>query len=76
MKKENIGLIKLFEEIVNEVGDLKNISGFEYELTTNGGVFYFEFEHTKIKCNVDFTQAPADIYSSFNFPPIVNHKNN
>jgi hypothetical protein len=25
MKKENIKLIKLFEEIINEVGDLNNI---------------------------------------------------
>jgi hypothetical protein len=74
MKKENIGLIKLFEEIVNEVGDLKNISSFNYKLTNDGGQFYFEFEHQKCKCNVNFTQVSPDMYYSFNFPPIINHK--
>ena len=37
-------LIKLFEEIVNEVGDLNNIPVFEYSLNSDGGTFDFEFE--------------------------------
>ena len=49
MKKENIKLIKLFEEIVNEVGDLNNIPVFEYSLNSNGGTFDFEFEDFVVK---------------------------
>jgi len=75
VKKENIGLIKLLEEVVNEVGDLKNITSFDYKLREGGGTFYFKFKHQKCKCTVDFTQTPTDINKSFTLPPVVDHTN-
>ena len=71
MKKENIKLIKLFEEIVNEVGDLNNIPVFEYSLNSNGGTFDFEFEDNKAECKVSFTQMPTEVYHLIDLPPIV-----
>jgi hypothetical protein len=71
MKKENIKLIKLFEEIVNEVGDLNNIPVFEYSLNSNGGTFDFEFKDDKAECRVSFTQMPTEVYHLIDLPPIV-----
>ncbi len=75
MKKENIKLIKLFETVINEVGDLKNIPNYDYTLTNGGGRFQFDFENKKYKCKVEFTQVPTDINSSFILPPVINHNN-
>jgi hypothetical protein len=71
MKKESVELTKLLNEIIKEVGDLKNIPTFSYELTDNGGVFYFEYEHQKCKCVVEFTKMPKDINKTFILPPVV-----
>jgi hypothetical protein len=71
MKKENIKLIKLFEEIINEVGDLNNIPVFEYSLNSNGGTFDFEFKDDKAECRVSFTQMPTEVYHLIDLPPIV-----
>jgi len=73
MKKESVELSKLLNEIINEVGDLKNIPTFPYDLNDNGGVFYFEYGDKKCKCVVEFTKIPIDINKSFLLPPVINH---
>lgn len=75
MKKENIILNKLLQEIINEVGDLKNISGYDYDLNNDGGIFYFEYENQKLKCKVSLTEVPSQINVSFKLPPIINQSN-
>lgn len=72
MKKQTVELSGLLNEILHEVGDLKNINTLPYELNDNGGTFYFEYEHQKCKCNVMFTTVPKDINRSFVLPPIIN----
>lgn len=75
MKKENIELSKLLQEIITEVGDLKNISDYNYDLNNNGGIFYFEYKNQKLKCKVSLTEVPPQINTSFKLPPIINQSN-
>lgn len=72
MKKENIKFTNLIKEIINEVGDLKNISNFNYDLTKNGGIFYIE---DKYRCIVTLNKIPLKLYSSLNLPPILDYEN-
>ena len=64
-------LSTLLNEIITEVGDLKNITSFPYDLNDNGGVFYFEYKQEKCKCVVEFTKIPKDINKTFRLPLVV-----
>jgi len=75
MKKQNLKLSNLLSEIINEVGDLTNISNYNYELNNNGGIFNFTYNQQEYKCVVEFTEVPVDLNTSFSLPPVINHLN-
>jgi len=64
--------MKLLENILNEVGDLKNIKGYEYILKgKDEGSFTIHLNNNEIAVNVIIKRAEDDIKSLFNFPPII-----
>jgi hypothetical protein len=75
MKKQTLNLSNLLNEIINEVGDLTNISSWDYELNNNGGIFKFIYNQQEYKCVVEFTDVPNNLNVSFSLPPIINHLN-
>ena len=57
-------LIPIYEQIINEVGDLKNIKPFPI----NGENFAVEYNNEKLRGKVSFTQANIEM---FELPPIA-----
>jgi len=70
MKQDNISLLVLLQEVINEIGDLNNIKGFNYVLTKDGGRFSIQIDEKPVRVNVKIkeTDVPND---TFNLPPII-----
>ena len=73
MKKYD--LLNILNEVLNEVGDLKNIQSYPYSLTNNGGEFEIEFDGISTKTTVGFDKWPDTMKKYFSFPPIVDIEN-
>lgn len=66
---KNIKILKLLHEMINEVGDLKNIQPFNYNITNDGGEFDAIVNNKKLKVEVKFQKTPHDVKHLFKFPP-------
>lgn len=69
-----IKLITLLREVVNEVGDLKNITPYDYELTNNGGKFTFVEDGEVLNVEVKIEDI-TNQKEHFMIPPVLNPKN-
>ena len=58
--------------ILNEVGDLKNINPYSYNLTSMGGEFKFEYNEGEYKVNVKIEKIADDYKPLFKLPPASN----
>lgn len=72
---KNIKLLELLSKIVNEVGDLKNIKSFKYDMTPTGGEFNVLLNNKETKVKLNITEVPVDLKQNFNLPPIVDPDN-
>jgi hypothetical protein len=68
-------VIKLLSEIINEVGDLKNITPFPFTLLNDTAKFNFEFQGETFKGAVNLTLWRGKEKEWLKFPPIVNDSN-
>lgn len=69
MSKNMLTLSKLLKEIINEVGDLKNIKLFPYNLEK--GTFTVLYKEERYKGKVTFTFLNEKGLSIFELPPVV-----
>lgn len=69
MSTNVLKITKLLKEIVNEVGDLTNISPLAYDLTKN--TFTVEHSGKSYRGQVNFTFLNEKGLSVFEFPPVV-----
>jgi hypothetical protein len=70
-----IELLKLLSEVINEVGDLKNITPFPFTLSNDTAKFNFEFQGETFKGAVNLTLWGDKEKEWLKFPPIVGDSN-
>lgn len=69
-----IKLIELLMDVIQEVGDLKNIQPFKFTLTNNGGKFNIDHQDKTFRVNVSLTLWGSEYHKWLDFPPIVDIK--
>ena len=70
-----IELLKLLSEVINEIGDLKNITPFPFTLSNDTAKFNFEFQGGTFKGAVNLTLWGDKEKEGLKFPPIVGDSN-
>ena len=70
---KNLKLIKLVKEVINEVGDLKNMPPYTYKINNETGIFYIDddveikvqFQLLSLKDKYDFDISPVfDVFKN------------
>jgi hypothetical protein len=70
-----IKLLELLTDVIQEVGDLKNVQPFEFTLTNRGGKFNIDHQDKTFRVNVSLSLWGDEYRKWLDFPPIIDTTN-